>query len=122
MATAGQGRSEEGIAQMQEGLAASRSMAAELARPRDLCVLAEACVDAGRLDDGLSALTEALASTGGSEIRFYEAEAHRLKGELLLKQSHSCFERAIEIARRQSATIRLSVARSICRNCSMISP
>jgi len=45
------------------------------------------------------------------EDRHYEAEIHRLKGELLLKEqddssaaeAQSCFERAIEIARKQSA-------------------
>jgi predicted ATPase len=44
------------------------------------------------------------------ENRSYEAEIHRLKGELLLKQDDSnaaeaqgCFQRAIEIARNQSA-------------------
>ena len=64
----------------------------------------------GRLDDGLSALTEALAAADEHENRHYEAEIHRLKGELLLRQddsntaeAQSCFERAIEIARRQSA-------------------
>jgi predicted ATPase len=64
----------------------------------------------GRLDDGLSALTEALAVADEREARVYEAEAHRLKGELLLKQNNSnaaeaqsCFQRAIEIARKQSA-------------------
>ena len=107
---AGQGRSEEGIAQMQEGLAASRSMGAELARPRDLCLLAEACIGSGRLGDALNALMEALAAADEKQLRFYEAETHRLKGELLLKQNVSnvaeaqkCFERAIEIARNQSA-------------------
>jgi predicted ATPase len=64
----------------------------------------------GRLDDGLSALTEALAVADEREARVFEAETHRLKGELLLKQDDSnaaeaqnCFARAIEIARRQSA-------------------
>jgi predicted ATPase len=109
-AMAGQGRSEEGIAQMQEGLAASRSMGAELARPRDLCVLAQACAETGRFGDALSALTEALSPADESEIRVYEAETHRLKGELLLTrddssitEAQSCFQRAIEIARMQSA-------------------
>jgi predicted negative regulator of RcsB-dependent stress response len=67
-------------------------------------------METGRLDDGLSALTEALAAADENEIRFYEAETHRLKGELLLKQedsnaaeAQSCFQRAIEIARNQSA-------------------
>ena len=67
-------------------------------------------METGRLDDGLSALTEALAAADEHEIRFYEAEMHRLKGELLLRQddsnaaeAQSCFQRAIEIARNQSA-------------------
>jgi predicted ATPase len=55
-------------------------------------------------------LTEALTAANEHEIRHYESEAHRLKGELLLRQDDSnaaeartCFGRAIEIARRQSA-------------------
>jgi len=55
-----EGRHEEGIAQIQEGLAASRAMGVELTRPYFLCLLADACIKAGRLDDGLSALNEAL--------------------------------------------------------------
>jgi class 3 adenylate cyclase/predicted ATPase len=108
-AMAEQGSHEKGIAQLQDGLAASRATGAELTRTHFLCSLAEACMEAGRLDDGLSALTEALAIADEHEIRFYEAETHRLKGELLLKQNNSnateaqsCFERAIEIARRQN--------------------
>ena len=61
----------------------------------------------GRLDDGLSAVTEAFAE---HEDRHHEVEIHRLKGELLLRQNDNnaaevqrCFERAIEVARRQSA-------------------
>jgi predicted ATPase len=109
-AMAGQGRNEEGIAQLQEGVAVIRATGAELGRPRHLCLLAEVCMGTGRLDDGLSALTEALAAADEHENRSYEAETHRLKGELLLKQddfnaaeAQNCFQRAIEIARRQSA-------------------
>ena len=105
-----QGRNEEGIAQIQEGLAALRATGAELLRPYHLCLLAEAYMETGRLDDGLSALTEALAAADENENRNYEAETHRLKGELLLRQDDSntaeaqnCFQRAIEIARKQSA-------------------
>ena len=39
----------------------------------------------GRLDEGLVALTEALAAADEHDIRHYEAEIHRLNGELLLK-------------------------------------
>jgi predicted ATPase len=55
-------------------------------------------------------LTEALAAADEREERNYAAEMHRLQGELLLRQDDSnaaeaqgCFERAIEIARKQSA-------------------
>jgi predicted ATPase/class 3 adenylate cyclase len=109
-AMAQQGRHETGIAQIQEGLAASRVIGTELWRPYFLTLLAEACIQTGRLDDGLSALTEALAFADEHEIRFYEAETHRLKGELQLRrddsnaaEAQSCFARAIEIARSQSA-------------------
>ena len=122
-AMAEQGRNEEGIAQIQEGLAASRATGAELMRPYFLCLLAEACMETGRLDDGLSALTEALAAADEHENRTYEAEIHRLKGELLLKQNdsntaeaQSCFERAIEIARKQSAkSLELRATMSLAR-------
>jgi predicted ATPase len=109
-AMAEQGCNEEGIAQIQDGLAASHAIGAELARTRDLCLLSEACIGSGRFDDGLNALTEALTAADEKELRFYEAETHRLKGELLLRQNYSkaaeaqsCFQRAIEIARKQSA-------------------
>ncbi len=81
-----QDRNEEGIAKIQEGLAATRATGAELCRPYFLCLLAEACMDTGHLDDALSALTEALAAADENDNRFYEAETHRLKGELLLKR------------------------------------
>ena len=105
-----QGHNEEGIAQIQEGLAAYRATGAELNRPYFLCLLAEACTKSGRLDDGLSALREALVAANEHENRHHEAEMHRLKGELLLKQNDSNtaevqnrFKRAIEIAQRQRA-------------------
>jgi class 3 adenylate cyclase/predicted ATPase len=108
-AIAEQGRHEEGIAQIQEGLAAHRRTGGELTRPYLLCLLAEAYREASRLDEGLNALTEALAAADENEIRFYEAETHRLKGELLLRQDDSNAEEAqnsfvcaIEIARKQS--------------------
>src|ERR1700730_10442189 len=101
-ANSAQGRSEEWIGQIQEGMAASRATGAELFRPYFLCLLAEAYMEAGRLDDALSALTEALTAADEHENRHYEAEMHRLKGELLLKRNNSnaseaqsCFQRAV---------------------------
>jgi predicted ATPase len=122
-AMAEQGRNEEGIALIQEGLAAIRAIGAELWRSYFLGLLAEACREAGRLDDGLNALTEALAAADEREERNYEAEMRRLKGELLLTQNdsnaveaQSCFERAIEIARKQSAkSLELRATMSLAR-------
>jgi len=121
-AMAQQGRSEEGIAQLREGLAGF-SATEVLLRPYFLCLLAEACTETGHLDDGLTALTEALAVADEHDLRFYEAETHRLRGELLLKQddsnaaeAQSCFERAIEIARTQSAkSLELRATMSLAR-------
>jgi predicted ATPase/class 3 adenylate cyclase len=110
-AMAEQGRKQEGIAQIQEGLANTRATGwSETYLPYSLSLLAEVCGETGRLDEGLSALTEALAIAEEHGNRHYEAETHRLRGELLLKQDDSnaaeaqdCFERAVEIARKQSA-------------------
>jgi predicted ATPase len=109
-AMAQQGLNEEGIVQIEEGLSAYRATGAETGGPRWLSWLAEACMESGRLNDGLSVLAEALANVQETEGRQYEAEIYRLRGELLLKQDHSnateaqkCFERAIEIAGIQSA-------------------
>jgi class 3 adenylate cyclase/predicted ATPase len=109
-AIAEQGREEEGIAQMQEGLVASRTRGSAFLRPYHLCLLAQACMETRRLNDGLGALSEALAIADEHENRTLEAETHRLKGELLLKkddhisaQAQSCFERAIDVARKQNA-------------------
>ena len=121
-AMAQQGCSEEGIAHLREGLAAFSATEA-LLRPYFLCLLAEAWTETGRLDDGLNALTEALAVADEHDLRFYEAETHRLKGELLSKQDDSnaaeaqgCFERAIEIARTQSAkSLELRATMSLAR-------
>jgi adenylate cyclase len=119
-----QGGTQEGIAQIQEALANTRVTGwSEPTRPYWLSLLAEACGEADRLDEGLSALTEALATADEHENRHYEAEMHRLKGELLLKQDDStaaaaqhCFERAVEIARRQSAkSLELRATMSLAR-------
>jgi len=114
---------EEGIAQLRDGIVATRTTGMEVMRPYHLCLLAEACKETGRLDDGLSALKEALAAADELENRSCEAEIHRLKGELLLRQNDSngakaqrCFERAIEIARDQSAkSLELRATMSLAR-------
>jgi adenylate cyclase len=114
-ALAQQGQTEEGIALIREGLDAQVATGASLFRPLFLCFLAEACVTAGRFEEGLAAVAEAIAIMGKTEERYYEAELHRLKGDLVLRRSgveaepgvqteaEECFRKSIEVARRQEA-------------------
>jgi tetratricopeptide (TPR) repeat protein len=109
-AMAEQGLNKEGILRLEETLAAMRAIGIALARPSFLTRLAQAYMETGRFDEGLGALTEALAAGEGNEDHQDEPERHRVKGELLLRlngsnvgEAEGCFRRAIEIARQQSA-------------------
>jgi predicted ATPase len=119
-AMAQEGDHEEGIAQ---SLNVPQLSGAEAPRPYVLSLLADAYIEAGRFDDGLSTLIEALIAADKNENRFYEAETHRLKGGVLLGrdnpdpvEAQSCFERAIEVARKQSAkSLELRATMSLAR-------
>jgi predicted ATPase len=109
-ALAQQGQGDEGIAQMRQGLAAYLAMGAELGRPRQLAMLAEAHGRVGQTAEGLAVLAEALTAVHKTGERFYEAELYRLKGELLLAlsaanhaEADACFRQALAVARRQQA-------------------
>jgi predicted ATPase len=81
-----QGKREEEIEQMCQGLSAYRATGEELWRPYYLALLAEVHGKRGQPKEGLGALTEALAAVNKTGERFYEAELYRLKGELTLQQ------------------------------------
>ena len=105
-----QGQLQEGIAHMQQGWEAYRATGANVRQPMYLAPLAEAYGQAGQVEEGLQVLAEALAYIEQAGERWWEAELHRLKGELLLLQSSdnhtaaaSCFEQALALARRQQA-------------------
>lgn len=82
-----QGRTEEGIRYMQQGIADYAETGATLNRPYALALLAETYGAIGRTDEGLTLLNEALALAQGSGGHFYQAEMLRLQGELLLRQA-----------------------------------
>ncbi len=109
-----QGQQETGVANMQQGLATSRATGAELLRPYFLALLAEIYGKEGRSAEGLRVVEAALAAVQKTEVRHYEAELHRLKGELTLLshvegpkskvvEAEECFHKAIAIARQQHA-------------------
>jgi len=121
-ALAMQGQGEEGIAQLQQGLAAFRAVAGEIDRPRWLAHLAEAYGQVGHIEAGLTTLAEALATAHKIGDHYWEAELHRLKGELLLKraspteEAEACFRQALDIARYQQAkSLELRAATSLSR-------
>ena len=82
-----QGQGAEGIVQILQGLAAYRATGAELLCPYFLALLAEAYGSIGQGAEGLSVLEEALPIVDQKGVRFYEAELHRLRGELLLQHA-----------------------------------
>ena len=119
------GHGEEGITQIRQALAAYRSTGSTRDRPYYLALLAEASGEVGQATEGLEALAEALAMLAKGGVRWWEAELHRLRGELLLQsnvqgptsdvermapglspavtEAESCFQQALAVARGQQA-------------------
>jgi predicted ATPase len=109
-ALAEQDQVEEGIAQIQQGLAAFQAMGAERTRIDFRPRLAVAYAKVGRVEEGLSVVAEALAFVDKTGAYVGEAGLYVLKGWLLLARSgenqaeaEACFRQAIDITRRQSA-------------------
>src|SRR5207249_4548193 len=130
-AMAVQEHSPEGLAQIRQGLDMYRSTGAEAQRPYLLTLLAEASGLLGQPEGGLAALDEALTLMEQTGERYYEAELHRQRGELLLlraAESHpaqgsreqhdaeTCFQQALDVSRRQEAkSLELRAAMSLSR-------
>jgi len=118
-----QGRGEEGLKQIQQGVAEHRAAGGEVNRSEFLYWLAEASCATGRLDEALDILNNALGVAQEKENLWLEAEIYRLRGEFLLrrndsnsKEAQDCFQQGIEIARKQSAkSLELSATTSLGR-------
>jgi predicted ATPase len=118
-----QGQSDEGIAEIQQGISAWQATGAEIGLTYYLMMLAEAYEKGGRTAEGLRVLAEALTLVDKNGERWREAELHRLKGELLLAlptdrqaEAEACFQQALAVARRQQAkSSELRAAMSLCR-------
>jgi predicted ATPase len=100
----------EQIPSMHEGMAMYRATDAEMWLPYLLTLLAETYGAAGQPEAGLRLLDEAHTVMDSTQERFYEAEMHRVQGELVLAQAadqhalaETCFQQALTIARRQQA-------------------
>ena len=105
-----QGHWAKGLAQLRDGVAAYQATGTVLERSHWLGLLAEACGEVGQAEEGLRVVTGALDEIERNSVRYYEAELHRLRGELLLaagsgreRDAETCFREAIAVASRQQA-------------------
>jgi predicted ATPase len=105
-----EGQGEEGVTQLREGYDAYRATGGQIESSHWLALLAEAYRETGRPTEGLRPIAEALDQVAETGIVYYEAELHRLEGELRLRladadkqRAEMSFRRALEIARVQQA-------------------
>jgi predicted ATPase len=80
---------------------------ADIFRPMHLGFLAEAYACIGERERARELIDEAITRAAKTSERYFEAELHRMRGELLLEQdktaAEASFDRALSIARRQNA-------------------
>jgi predicted ATPase len=112
-----QGQVKVGLELISQGISNHQSAGAVLIWNFFLAIKAEAYGEVGRIGEGLDLLDEAISLTDNKTDRFYEAELHRLKGDLLLQktirgtqesqslhgEAESCFKQAIKVAILQNA-------------------
>jgi predicted ATPase len=99
---------DRGIEEIRTKLAAFESTGGLLHRSVLRGLLAAAYHRAGRTDDAVREVADAISAIEGRDERWWEPELHRLHGEFLLAQgddgaAEEAFRRAREIARRQGA-------------------
>jgi predicted ATPase len=123
-ALAEQGQREDGITQLQQGLATYQAIGAGIGLPWLLALLTEASKTIWSVEERLEVLNRAFSIAEKNDEHLYEAELYRLKGELTLQQENqkskgkeqkakvendaqaeaeSCFRKAIDIAQKQQA-------------------
>ena len=118
-----QGRNDTAIARLRREISEYRATGTELNVPHLLALLATAHLKHGTAGEGLAVVGDALEWADATGTRLWDAEFHRLKGELLLARDPAAlpsakiaFGNAIDIARRQSAkTWELRAAMSTAR-------
>jgi tetratricopeptide (TPR) repeat protein len=107
-AIAAQGDPEAGAAELLSGLEAARGTGARMDEPHYLAMLADVHRRAGRLDEGLAAVADALEIVRRERSRFYAPELLRLRGALLAaggeeSDAEASLEEALGLARELGA-------------------
>jgi DNA-binding winged helix-turn-helix (wHTH) protein/predicted ATPase len=123
------GNVDSGIEQMHRGLDLHRAGGARNGRAAHLALLAEAHGKAKRPEEGLRIVAEGLADVAETGERSYEAELHRIEGELwheisqhsrrspaTQEKTEASIRRAIAISREQAAkSLELRATIALCR-------
>jgi len=103
------GREAEGIAEMQRGLAGWQADGNQVCLSEFLTMLGEGYALAGRFDEGLACLEDALAHVARTGERYHEAEIYRIKGQVLPRRGanpedvENSYRQAIAVAQGQQA-------------------
>jgi tetratricopeptide (TPR) repeat protein len=102
------GRLQEGIEEIQKGLASRQTVEAQCYNSGTLGTLASAQAQIGRPEEGLATLIEALTLVKETNERYFEAELYRVKGEIMHQlgdeaEAAASFAEAITVARNQRA-------------------
>jgi predicted ATPase len=96
-----------GIEAMRATMETAERAYADVFRPMHLGFLAEAYACTGERERARELLDEAIARAATSSERYFEAELHRMRGELLLANdktaAEASFDRALSISRGQNA-------------------
>ncbi len=131
-AVAAQGDSQDGIAQMRQGLASQHAISTGLGDPHRLALLAESHGNFGQADEGLRILAEVSMTVDKTGEHRWDSELHRLKGEFLMAsegkrhrdehaeerstKAEACFHQALDVSRAQQAkSLELRAATSLAR-------
>jgi hypothetical protein len=106
------GQSERSVAEIQDGLAALATTGTDVGASAGLFILADAHHANGRDDDALAAVDAGLVFVESRGQGTWEAELHRVRGEIVLAlggdgardDAERAFRRALDVARGQRAT------------------
>jgi class 3 adenylate cyclase/predicted ATPase len=111
----------EGVSLLRSGEAAYRATGTKMWTNHFLALQARACEIAGKIEEGLSLLDDALQDVEMTGMRWLAAELNRLKGQLLLRQqrpeaAEELYRKALSIAAEQEAKLwELRAAASLAR-------
>jgi predicted ATPase len=104
------GKASEAVRLITSGMAAWRSTGTTVWTPAYFSYLAKAYAELGQFDEALRCVGEAMTAVQISNEKWYEADVHRVAGQITLiapqrdaAKAEAHFERALAVARQQEA-------------------